>query len=197
MISIKDVYDDINNPADLSKFMQKYIDYGYLSMNGTVHHYYDDDFNDKWYDNYMLESSLDVLNTGIGNCFDQVEFEREWFVNNGYEVKTIYEMVLLDYENPYPTHAFLVFKDENNKWNYFENADYDNRGIYTFSNFNKLINYQYNKYVELLKKYDITPNELKKIIITEYEKPRVHSTAEEFINYVVDSKKINLKNVLE
>lgn len=33
-------------------------------------------------------------------------------------------MVLLDYDNNYPTYSFLVFKD-NTKWYWFENSDFN------------------------------------------------------------------------
>ena len=34
-------------------------------------------------------------------------------MDNGYEVNTFYEMVVLDYNNNYPTHSFLTYKDNN------------------------------------------------------------------------------------
>lgn len=191
-MSLKDEYNKIQTPSELSLFMQKYINYGYLDKDKKLHYYDDIDFNEKWFDNYVLESANDVLNTGVGNCFDQVELERDWFINNGYEVKTLYEMVRLDYTNPYPTHTFLIYKDGDN-WNWIENADYDNRGIHSFTSLNELLNFNYVRYIELLKKYNIKDEEIDNIIVTEYAKPKDGLNALEFLNYVTNSKRINEK----
>lgn len=193
MNNIKSIYNSINNPSSLLEFMDKYINYGYLDKNGVVHHFDDIDFNDNWYEKYILESSTEVLENRFGNCWDQVEFERDWFLIHDYEIKTFYEMVQLDYDNPYPTHTFLIYKDEEDNWNWFENADFDNRGIHKFSSLDELLKYQYNNYVSSLKKANISKEELDKIIITEYLKPKIHSTAEKFISHVINSKEYKLR----
>ena len=138
-----------------------------------------------------MENSNDVFNNLYGNCRDQVEFERDWFLKNNYEVKTIYEMVNLDYDNQYPSHSFLVYKN-NNEWYWFENVDFNNKGIHKFNTLDELLNYQYIKYIEYLKTYNITDDELEKIIITEFDKPKEHSSAEEYLNHVINSKRIIL-----
>ena len=114
--------------------MSDKIKYGYLGKNGRIYHHDDADFDSKWYEQYILENKSDILKNLYGNCWDQVEFERDWFLNKGYEVKTIYEMVKLDYINKYPTHSFLVYKD-NDYWCWFENADFNNSFINIFNYF--------------------------------------------------------------
>ena len=183
--------DEIRTPEELLNFMSNKINYGYLGKNGRVYHYDDIDFNSDWYEQYILESTDDLLNNLFGNCWDQVEFERDWFLKKGYEIKTIYEMVKLDYDNEYPTHSFLVYKDKNDYWYWFENADFDNRGIHKFNSFDELLNYQYKKYVEFLKTFNITDEELEKIIVTEFDKPKEHISAEEYLNHVINSQQIN------
>ncbi len=183
--------DDIKTPEELSNFMSKNIDYGYLGKNNRVYHYNDSDFDSEWYEQYILENSEELVNNSYGNCFDQVEFERDWFLKNGYEIKTIYEMVKLDYNNVYPTHSFLAYKD-NDCWFWFENADFDNRGIHKFNTFEELLNYQYEKYVEFLKTFNITNEELERIIVTDFEKPKEHISAEEYLNHVINSRQIKI-----
>ncbi len=180
----------INTPEELLKFMDNNIEYGYLGKNRKIYHYDDPNFNRDWYDNCILETKEEVLKNLHGTCFDQVEFERDWFLEHGYEIKTIYEMVLLDYDNNYPTHTYLIYKDENNKWNWFENADFNNRGIHTFNTVDEVIKYQYDKYIEFLTGFNISDEEIQKIIITEFNKPKEHSTMNEYMNYVVNSKQI-------
>ena len=180
--------DEIRKPEELLNFMSNKINYGYLGKNGRVYYYDDIDFNSDWFEQYMLESTDDLLKNLYGNCWDQVEFERDWFLKNEYEIKTIYEMVKLDYDNEYPTHSFLVYKDINDCWYWFENADFNNRGIHKFNSFDELLSYQYKCYVEFLKTFKITNKEIDKIIITEFEKPKKHISAEEYLNHVIDSK---------
>ena len=181
---------NIKTPEELLNFMSNKINYGYLGKNGIVYHHDDSDFNSDWYEQYVLESKDDILENLYGNCWDQVELERYWFLKNGYEIKTIYEMVKLDYDNVYPTHSFLIYKD-NDYWYWFEFADFNNRGIHKFDTYDELLNYQYKKYIELLKTFNIANDEVEKIIITEFDKPKEHISAEEYLHYVIGSKKIN------
>ena len=186
----------IKTPKELLDFMSNNINYGYLGKSGRVYHYDDPDFNADWSSQYILENSDELLSNLYGNCWDQVEFERDWFLKNGYEIKTIYEMVRLDYDNVYPTHAFLAYK-EDNSWYWFENADFSNRGIHKFNTFNELLNYQYKKYIEFLKTFNITNNEIEKIIVTEFNKPKKHISALEYLNHVTSSKQIRVGRIYD
>ena len=180
--------DDIKKPEELLKFMSNNINYGYLGKNGRVYHYDDVDFNSDWFGQYILESKDELLTNLYGNCWDQVEFERDWFLKNGYNINTFFEMVMVDYDNEYPTHSFLAYKDKNDDWCWFENADFNNRGIHRFNSYDELLNYQYKKYLELLKTFNILDEEINKIITTKFEKPNEHISAEQYLNYVIDSK---------
>ena len=183
---------NIKTPEELLKFMSNKIKYGYLGKNGRVYHYYEADFNSDWYEQYILQSKDELLNNLYGNCWDQVELERDWFLKKGYKIKTIYEMVKLDYDNKYPTHSFLIYKN-NDYWYWFENSDFDNRGIHKFNTIDELLNYQYKKYIKLLKTLNITKDEIEKIIITEFDKPKEHISAREYLHHVIDSTQIKIK----
>lgn len=182
---MEDIIKKIDTPEELLDFMNKNIKYGYLGKNGKIYHEDDTDFNSKWYSEYVLESPNDVLNNLCGNCFDQVELEREWFLKHNYEIKTIFEMVKLEYKNNYQMHAFLVYKDKSNNWNWFENADFNNRGIYTFNTLESLLKFQHEKYLELLKKSNIKDEEKDKIIITEFTKPKEKICVYEYLEHVL------------
>ena len=181
--------DDVKTPEELLNFMSNKINYGYLGKNGRVYHYDDLDFNIDWYEQYILENKDDILENLYGNCWDQVELERGWFLKKGYEIKTFFEMVKLDYENEYPTHSFLVYKD-NDYWYWFENSDFNEKGIHKFNTLEELLKYQYKKYVEFLITLNITNEEIGKIIVTDFEKPKEHISAKEYLNHVIGSKKI-------
>ena len=185
-------YNKIKTPQELLKFMSNNITYGYLGNSGRVYYYQDFDFNDKWEEEYILETKDEVLNNLVGNCWDQVEFAREWFLNHNYEVKTFFEMVSLDYDNNYPSHSFLIYKD-NDKWCWFENADYTNRGIHLFQSLEELISYQYQKYLDLLDSFDITNEEKSHIILTEFDRPRDILDAKGYLDYVTNAKSVVIK----
>ncbi|MBR1386564.1 MAG: hypothetical protein IJ568_07010 [Bacilli bacterium] len=187
---------NIKTPEALLDFMSKNINYGYLGKNGRVYHYDDIDFNVEWEQLYILESPSDVLKNLYGNCWDQVEFERKWFLKEGYQIKTIYEMVKLDYDNNYPTHTFLIYKD-NEYWCWFENADFNNRGIRKFMTIDELLNYQYKKYLDFLKTFNITSEEIEKIIMTEFDKPKEHINVKEYLEHVINSKEIKFNKNIE
>jgi len=179
---------NIDNPKELLKYMES-INYGYLTKSGKIYRENDSNFNDDWFNNYILSSSSDIEKNKIGNCWDQVEFEREWFSKNNYEVKTFFEIVDLPYNNNYPTHSFLCYK-ENDKWNWFEHADYLNRGIHEFSSLEELLKYQYLKYIDTLKKYNINDLELNEIKIYEFIKPNKHITAKEYLEFVQKGEEV-------
>ena len=158
---------DVKTPEELLNFMSSKINYGYLGKNKKIYHQDDSNFDSDWYE----------------------QLERDWFLKNGYEIKTIFEMVNLDYENNYPTHSFLVYKN-NDCWYWFENADFNNRGIHKFNTLEELLNYQYNKYIELLKTFNIKDIEIEKIVLTEFDKARKHLSAEEYLEHVINAKEL-------
>lgn len=189
----KNILDKINSPYELLNFMSKNITYGYLGKSGRVYHWNDDDFDDEWFDDYILQSEEDILRTLSGNCWDQVELERYWFVKNNYEIKTIYQMVKLDYNN-YPTHSFLIFRDKEGLWNWFENSDSENRGTHQFLSFDEFLKYQYNKYLKLLRNLNISDDEINKIIFIEFTKPKSNITAADYLDFVISSTPVYVKN---
>ena len=187
-MNLLEEYNNIKTPKELSEFMKKHITYGYLGKSGNIYHFNDEGFNEKWKDEYILENYIDVLNNKIGNCFDQVELERNWFNKNNYEFKTIYHQVMLDYDNPYPTHTFLVYK-ENESWYWFENAWEDMSGIHKFNTLDELLKYEYEENLKFLKTYNITQDEINKIQYFEYEKPNEHLSSIDYLNHVANLKK--------
>lgn len=184
---MKEAYQKIKTADGLLIFMDK-INYGYLSKNGKVYLNNDGD----WYLEYILENTSDILTTMTGNCFDQTELERDWFIKNNYYVETYFEMVNLDYENTYPTHSFLIYKNNNNNWYLFEHADYENKGIYEFTSKEELLMFQMNNYISYLKTSNISDLELSRVILRKFERPKEHIDAKEYLDYVVNSEIVNI-----
>ena len=180
-------YDQIMNPSKLLEYMKKNIMYGYLGNDNKIYYPSDKNFNIKWFNNYILESPEEVINNMIGTCYDQVEFEREWFIKHDFEIKTFFIIAEVDYANDFPTHTYLAYKDNDN-WLWFENADYDNRGIHLYNNLDDLIVDQYNKQKLRYIEKNIWFSDIDNIHVYEYEKPKYNISAKEFIDHCTSSK---------
>lgn len=183
MESLERRYQNIDTPEELFEFMNRYFSYGYLSHSGKILVSSDIDFDDGWYLNYKLQGVSDILKTRIGNCFDMVEFEREWFSRHGYLNKTFFEMVKVNYLNPYPMHAFLVYKKDNS-WFLFEFSDVKNRGIFQFFSLCDLLEYQKHTYINVLKEHNILEEELRNIVIKEFSRPKIGISAEMYLEHI-------------
>lgn len=111
--SIKEKYNNIKTPEDLLKFMDLNIKFGFIGNNKRLYDSSDLDSLEIAHEIYWnLSSPSNTLKTGFGNCFDQVELERDWFTKNGYECKTLYISFLVNGVNSYPTIAYLVYKND-------------------------------------------------------------------------------------
>ena len=177
-------YNKINTPEELFDFMNKNIVYGYLGKDKKIH---TEEDNDIWEEEYILETKDDILEYKIGNCWDQVELERDWFKEHNYEFETIYHQVMLNYNNPYPTHTMLIYKD-NDEWCWFENAWESEKGIHRFKTKNDLLKCEYKKYIEMLKIYGINNEELDKIRYFVYDEPKSNISAKMFIKHTINGK---------
>lgn len=178
-------YNDITTPEELLDFMNNNFSYGYVDKDDIKHN----EFASDWFDKFILQTQDDMLKSKVGCCFDAVELERSWFQTHGYEFKTIFEMVKLDYPNNYPMHTFLVYK-KNGFWYYFEWADFLNRGIYQFKTLNEALDYQFYNYLKRLDELNITGTLKEKIIRKTYLKPMNRPNAIKYLNFVIAGEDI-------
>lgn len=185
MKKLVEKYQSIGTPEELLEFMNQYFSYGYFGKDGRVFLPTDMDFDDSWYLNYQLQNVDNILETRIGNCFDMVEFERAWFFSHGYQIKTFFEMVRVDYINSYPMHSFLVYQKDTS-WFLFEFSDIKHRGIFKFFSLSELLECQCSNYVSILKENSISKKELESIVLKEYCKPQYGISAEVYLKHVLD-----------
>ena len=97
----------------------------------------------------------------------------------------------MSYCSFYKMHRHFDALSENkndNGWNWFENSDYENRGIHKFSDLTLLVDYQISKYKELLNTKNIKEDELKSLILKEFDKPHSNISAKEYIDHVLSGK---------
>ena len=90
-----------------------------------------------------------------------------------------------------PEEAFVLTDNCNsrfayNGWNWFENSDFNNRGIHKFDNLDDLLSYQKDNYINFLKTLDICESKIKNIIRKEFSKPKDNISACEYLEWVVE-----------
>ena len=89
------ILNNIKTPEELYKYMDENIEYGYLGKDGNIYKADNPEFDDKWFDYYLLESPEEVIKNKSGICWDQVELERKWFEKNKFEYKTYFEIEII------------------------------------------------------------------------------------------------------
>lgn len=123
---------------------------------------------------YYLQNPNEILRSGYGICYDQVEFARRWFVNNHYLVKTYFSL--------YHNHAFLVYQDDD-RYCLFERTLPKYNGIYSFGTIDQLL--QFYKSLQVFIKGNLPISDIE---IIEYVDPPFGVGFFEFISYVEESK---------
>lgn len=181
-------YEDIITPEDLLAFMSEHIQYGFVSEDGEVYTMEDDEkFEEGCKTVWRLSSPSELLRKGYGHCWDQVEFERAWFLENGYQVKTCYIMFEMDHENPFTTHTYLVFKRDG-KFCLFEHSDYPNRGIKEFDTYKDAVFYQMQNHIKLNNQIQpLTKDIIECLHVYEYGLPEYGIDMYEFMDFVLDN----------
>ncbi len=182
-------FDYIKNPEELLIYMDKNITYGFLGKNGKK---YLDANSDNWYEECLVQCGKEVIKSGIGTCYDQTELERLWFEKNNYIFKTIFAWFEVGRENDFPTHAFLIYKN-NNKWYWFEHAFFDLEGIHEFNAEKEAINYFKEKHFEYAKSNcrDLLDSDKDKLVLYEYSKLKNSVGVQEYFNHVTKRHYIN------
>lgn len=182
----------IESPAELLKFMDN-INYGFVGKNGKI---YGDSESDEWgracLSEWRMLSSGDILKNRYGHCFDQVEIERDWFVEKGYQIKTIFDIFLFPAHQSkgVPCHSFLIYQDKDDKWCWFEHADFLNKGIYKFNTEQEAIKAQLLKYIEFNKNNSgIKDSDIKYLAYFIFDKPALGISHMEYINSIINNNK--------
>lgn len=189
-------YENIKSPEELLLFMKSNIKYGFTDDDGNIYSTLTQDssivFQNACRTKWKLSSPNRLLNQGYGHCWDQVELERYWFKNNNYEFKTIFIWFLLNYDNSYTTHTFLVYKDKDGKWCWFEHSDYKNRGIHKFDSYEECIKYQAKRHIDFNMECgnEINKDILNCLRIYEYQQPRFGWNMSDFLNNIFNAREI-------
>ena len=158
----------------------KPIKYGWIDKKGNK--YYGDEGN--FARDYILESPEEVEKNKLGVCWDQVEYLRNYLDKKDFKVKTYF---LIYYKGVCPTHTFLTY-EKNNKHYWVEHAWEKFSGIHEYMNLDELIKDVRNKYIEYELEDDFDNDNL---VIYEYQKPKSHISAKDFVDYCTSSKRVD------
>lgn len=192
-----DIFNSIKTPDELFLFMNQNIEYGiYGEDNKTYSDNSSNDWDDACQTKWRLADYKKMLKYKIGHCFDQTEFEREWFKNNNYEYKTIFIFFKTDIS--YPCHTYLVYKNkDNDRWCWFEHSDYNNRGIHEYNSLVEAISAQMERHIEYARSLNMDINDeiINCIRVYQYEQPTYGCSYDEFLDNIFNNSK-ELTNLL-
>ena len=177
----------IKSPEELLEYMGKNLEYGYVGKeNNKIYSNSDPDFDINFDKEYFLQTPEQLLASGHGVCWDQVELEREWFSRKEYESKVYFLMFAKEEANNLPTHTFLVYRS-GDKFYWFENSFGSQKGIHEYNDLESLIEGVKDRQFEYAKKErGATADDFNDIKICEYETPKFGCTTNEFINNILD-----------
>lgn len=182
-----DNFKKIKTPEELLKFMSENFHYGFVKRNdGTVlNDSRSNEWKDSWLGEYFLQKPEELMKNKYGVCWDFVEFEREWFKNNGYEFKTFYMAVIKKEGSKLPTHTFLVYSF-NNKWYWFEFSWYNQRGIHEFDSIENLLKNINKIHIDSIKNKGATIEDIQNHKIYEYQDVNFGSSPIEFVTQIIE-----------
>lgn len=176
----------IKTPQELLEFMSEFK-YEWMDKNGNFH----EEITPNAYEDYSLMTPEEVSKYKRGICVDQSEFERDWFSKNNYEHKVM--VIQIEREDSRPGHEFLIYK-ENDKYYWFENAWYNERGIHEYNSYEELIEDIKHKFVI---QNDISEQELNNIEIFEQIKYPYHLSYEEMDKYKYKEELKKILSIIE
>ena len=122
---------DYYNEFEIMEKMEQ-IQYGWVDKSHKIHKTVNNDFSES----YRLQSPKEVIKSGFGVCWDQVELERYYFKGNNLNIKTYF---LVYYDNDKcPSHTFLTF-EKDGKYYWFEHSYKKYRGIHEYNSKKELL----------------------------------------------------------
>lgn len=161
--------------------LMKNIEYGFVDKERNKYKVVDD----KYQNNYILQSPNEVIKNKIGLCLDQVELERYYFKSSDLNIKTYF--IVYD-DNMYKAHTFLTF-EKNNKYYWFEHSWEKFMGIHEYISLKELLLDVKLKFI----RYELDNNyNKKKLMLCEYKKPKYHVSFKEFYNHCSSGKLIDI-----
>ena len=181
-------YKNVKTPEDLMQFLDEHIEYGVIDKNGNK--FFDsnsDEFQNACLNSWKTKNVKQIIQDGVGHCYDQVEIEREWFESNNYSFKTFWISAYQEgIENSGFSHTYLIYKDKNS-WKLFEHSDYFNKGIHIFKTLKEAVTWQAKRHISFAEK-QIKPKNKYSVCIKQYTKPNYGISMEQYIEFIMRQK---------
>ncbi|MDO5569459.1 MAG: hypothetical protein Q4G04_05060 [bacterium] len=166
------------------------IKYGWYDQNNNLH---EDLKGNIFYEQYQMQLPSQIIANNHAICFDICELEREFFIKQKIPFVTI--LALLENDNKYPCHTFLIFK-LNNKYYWFEASWQDKKAIHQYNDVKSILlcikeNFHY---FTKDKKYN-----QKNIAFYCYSKPKININCQDFFNHCLrpENKIRNYSTILK
>lgn len=186
------LYDEVRTEKELMLFLDENIKYGFINQNNEVLlDSSDDNFQKICMEQWRLRDVFEIIKSGVGHCYDQVEIERDWFSKHNFEFKTIWiSAYQKDIENSGFSHSYLIYFDKQ-KWNLFEHSDFTNKGFFSFKTFEEAVKFQAMKQIQYAEN-QMKPKVKYDTFITEFDKPKTGLTMYQYHKFVLKSKAIKI-----
>lgn len=128
-MSLEEKLKEVKTPQELMEFMNENIKYGWIGKDNNIRISSIEDFRTQ----YRMASMEEILENGIGICFEQVELERKFFNDKNIKTKT-YSIY-----TSHMAHAFLYYKIDDILYYKFEHSSLKCRGIFEYKSENELL----------------------------------------------------------
>lgn len=181
-----EVFEKIKTPEELLSFMKESIAYGFVGRNSKRIFTSEKEMDEAW-DEYYLQSPEEIIDSKHGVCWDMAEFEREWFVEHGYECKVFFMMFAKEGGTNLPTHTFLAY-DKDKKWYWFEHSFGDYRGIHEYGSIEELVeDVKKTHFEHAVRNAGAKAGDLKCLRVCEYDEPNFGASPAEFVSKIIES----------
>lgn len=174
---INKIMDELNN-----------IQYGFLDVN-NLNLIEDEEIWEKDFSTfYHLQSPVELRQSKVGVCWDQVELERELFSKTSYIFTTYF--IYIKEGDMLPSHTFLVYEDQG-KYYWFEHSWNEYRGIHEYTDLDNLLLDVVNKFYKSHPEVSVDS----KYYLYKYDRPKYGISCDEFYKYIENSELVDLTNL--
>lgn len=167
MNNLEEIFNKIKNADELMDFLNKYITYGWISIDGEKKINTLEGVHTK----YKINSLQQVFESGLGTCIEQAKLIQKFFNDNDYKTH-IYCSKTQNLKSEMLVHCYII-AEKDDKFIYFEHSHEKMRGIHYFNNLNDA--YEFAK----VNCYKSEQRE-----VTEIGELKDNLTFSEFIDYV-------------
>lgn len=178
-------FEKIKTPEELLSFMKNNIKYGFIGeKDGKIYSPEQEGWGKGGSPAQRLQSPEEILGSGYGICWEQVELEKQWFAKNNFEFKTFLLMFGKDVSQKNPAHTLLAYKKDNN-WYWFENTLDSHNGIHKFDSLDDLVGHVKAILINNALNSGSTENDVEKHKVYDYNVPAYGCNTDEFISQVI------------